>query len=109
MHGSLDDRTSIVLTRSDFVRYDARVEPAASVLQAVALRRVGGWDAGPAVLPFVSPADSVPRMTGNGERHGGGLAALADHCTELHRCDLGPVPPGLPSARDCDDDSGGRL
>ncbi|MDI6910397.1 SIR2 family protein [Nocardioides sp.] len=39
MHGSLDDPTSIVLTRSDFVRYDARVKPAASVLQAVALTR----------------------------------------------------------------------
>ncbi len=39
MHDSLDDPTSIVLTRSDFVRYDARVKPAASVLQAVALTR----------------------------------------------------------------------
>lgn len=39
MHGSLDHPDTIVLTRTDFVRYDARVKPAASVLQAVALTR----------------------------------------------------------------------
>lgn len=39
MHGSLDDAKSIILTRRDFVQYDARVKPAASVLQAVALTR----------------------------------------------------------------------
>jgi hypothetical protein len=39
MHGSLDDPGSIILTRRDFVQYDARVKPAASVLQAVALTR----------------------------------------------------------------------
>ena len=37
MHGSREQGDSIVLTRSDFVHFDARVKPAASVLQSVAL------------------------------------------------------------------------
>lgn len=39
MHGSYDDPDSIVLTRSDFVRYDMRYRPAASVVQSLVLTR----------------------------------------------------------------------
>lgn len=37
IHGSLTDASSIILTRSDFVHFDAQAKPAASVFQSVAV------------------------------------------------------------------------
>ena len=70
MHGSLEDVDSIVLTRRQFVQYDARVKPAASVLQSLALTRhllmVGLSMRDDNVVRLLHEVDAYRRQSGQG-------------------------------------------
>jgi len=74
MHGDVDHADKIVLTRTDFVRYDAFIRPAGSVLQSLVLTRklliVGASMSDDNVVRLAYEAAEYRRESGQRTRYG---------------------------------------